>query len=330
MGRQVGWGVRLTFEPAVPEWTLNAQCAIVPNLSVPEPPLSSLHISFGSGAAACFRTLTGLEVGESYPVSARVNFDGDGSGEAQLRMEYNDSPSQFSATIVKDPDVPGWHIRQLGLLHYTFPDRVFRINGLPLVGGLSTVELHAILIGEEPQEALMARSTALSFMSKLQGLIEGIDPNIGRVYATPKRWPTIERLENEGTLRINTAGLLDEATRIGLDVTRFWWMRPRIDCQPLTNGSAEYITTVELVGFYQHEDGDAQFTALNQAAIEILDAINTKDAELNVLNTGDAYLGYLLARPRMDPVQHAQLESPKVVGNSVQITISFAEEVSYA
>jgi len=173
------------------------------------------------------------------------------------------------------------------------------------------------------------RSTAPEFMDRLKVLIEAIDPNIGKVYVTPKRWPTVQRLEDEGTLRIMGAGLLDDAGRIGFDVTRFWWMRPRTESKPLTNGSSEYDTTVELTGFYQHEDGDAQFATLNAAAMEILDALNTKVAELETLNTGDGYLGYLLQRPRMEPVQHAQLESPKVVGNSVQITVSFAEEVSF-
>lgn len=174
------------------------------------------------------------------------------------------------------------------------------------------------------------RSTAPDFMNRLKAMIESIDPNIGKVYVTPQRWPTVESLEVGGTLRINAAGILDDAARIGQDVTRFWWMRVRIESHVLTYGSDEYVTQVELTGFYQHEDGDAQAITLDKAAIEILDRVNTRQAELVTLNTGDAYLGYLSNRPTKEHVQSAQLESPKVMGNSVQLTISFSEEVSYA
>ncbi len=282
--------------------------------------------------------------GVSVPLAFRFNLDGlpplpfidgfstlsvewdSGAGvgyEIVASFAKQDFPSGWNRIVIDLPVPAGPSVSlrfSLGFLEVDPPPGVWMIEGF--------CQIDAVEFGDE--EAHIMRSSALPFMDRLKGLIEAIDPNIGNVYVTTKRWPTIERLEQDGTLRINAAGILDDVTRVGQDVTRFWWMRPRINCQPLTNGSAEYVTEIEITGFYQHEDGDAQVSALSQAAIEILDALNTKTAELTTLNTGDAYLGYLLNRPTMDPIQSAQLESPKVVGNSVRITVSFAEEVSYA
>ena len=311
------------------DWSLNAQASIVADPTAPLQP-NVLRMVFGGFDPAASRPLTGLQVGRQYPVLVRCNFDDVEEGSPLfVRIQYADNPAYFNANLFKLPDVTGWELRDCGMLTYGEPGV---IDGLVRLVGIQNfnpgrVLINALLIGEE--EAQLVRSNALPFADKLKALIEAIDPNIGRVYVTTKRWPTIERLEDEGTLRITGASVLDDDGRIGKDVTRFWWMKIRIDCQPLTNGSAEYVTSVELTGFYQHEDGDAQFAALNRAAIEILDAVNTKEAELETLSTGDAYLGYLLNRPRMGLIESAQLESPKVVGNAVQITISFAEEVSY-
>jgi len=314
--------MRFTFDPAETGWTTNLTATIVDG---------TLRMLWGVGSdPTCNRTITGLVNGQTYALWVRVNMDGMPTSDVGIRILYNEGNGGEYLVTRASVGAPGSQVKYLGVITGAASDRLLRINGTHASGFLGLAFIEDVWVGEDPQEVLMARSTALPFMDRLKTLIEAIDPNIGKIYVTPKRWPTVERLENEGTLRINASGLFDDSLRIGLDVTRFWWMRPRIDCQPLTNGSAEYTTTIELMGFYQHEDGDAQFTALNAAAIEILDALNTKVAELETLNTGDAYLGFLLARPRMEAVQHAQLESPKVVGNSVQITVSFAEEVSFA
>ena len=174
------------------------------------------------------------------PIAFFVNFDG-------LPDAPVEAPSFSTLTVLWDPgdglgyqiagtfakaDVPiGWNRVELSLPTPVGPSAAvrFSLGELPeFTGGLLSLDgfcqIDATELGDE--EAHLMRSTALPFMERLKGLIEAIDPNIGKIYVTPKRWPTIERLEREGTLRIQEAGAMDDVTRVGQDVTRFWWMRP--------------------------------------------------------------------------------------------------------
>jgi len=278
--------------------------------------------------STCYQIEVPVTPGKLYPKRAWTR--GDAFGPTALAVVFSQASVPDEEFFLAAPLGAGWHLWEAGTFIPVDPFvTISYVVPLPVSNGLGWWDVDDVALGLDEDETLM-RSTCVDFMNRLKMLLEGIDPNFGKVYVTTKRWPTLVALEEGGAFRITSVGALDDADRIGRDVTRFWWMQPQIDVEPLTNGSAEYRSTVLLTGFYQHEDGDGQVAALNQAAIEILDAINTRTTELTTLNTGDGYLGFLGHRPRMvQPVQPGKLEEPGVQGNVVQLQISFAEEVSY-
>lgn len=171
-------------------------------------------------------------------------------------------------------------------------------------------------------------ATTQAILDRLAALIAGVDPNIGRVHSVHRRWATERALIDGAGLTLAPGGVLDDATRVGQRVLRFWTLEATTTTRPLTNASAEAHTAVTVRGFYQFEDGDAQETTLRAAAVLLLDVLNARQTGRETLNTGPGFLGYLNTRPRMEgPVMPASIAGTAVQGYSVEIALDVFEEV---
>jgi hypothetical protein len=235
------------------------------------------------------------------------------------------------ADLLLLPNTNVWTLRDVGIPFQpeeTVTEIIFRerfsgpqipATGLPF--SLDDVSLQ----GPPP----VGRPSVNDFMDRLKDVLENLDVNIGSVYVTQKRWLSLKGLADGATFTIATAGLWDDATRVGQNVTRFWMMNPQVNAKPLTQGSVEYENTITLTGFYQREESDIQEVALNNAAIEILGKLNERATEITDLNTGTGYMGYLRRVPTMSlAVQNGILNEGAVQGHVVQLSITYYEEVS--
>lgn len=177
---------------------------------------------------------------------------------------------------------------------------------------------------------LMARSKVSTFLANLKAEVEAVDPNVGVVLATERRWSSEAGLRDDGAvLTIEPGGVLDGAGLTGEKATRFWILEPRIEPAPFTNGSTEYRVDVSILGFYGHRDDEDQSATLRTAAIEILDRLTLKTTELDALGAGmgDGFLGYLEAMPRIvEPVRSAMLAG-SIAGWATRLAVTYFEEV---
>lgn len=172
------------------------------------------------------------------------------------------------------------------------------------------------------------KGTIDDFVANLQTVLEGLDPNMGTVFTRGRRWLTSKELEDDATFNISTDGLFDES-RIGNTVTRFWTMAWQIDLEPLSNGTYEFINSVQVTGFFQREPRDLQEYALNTAINELLTLLASRPVELGVLSTGVGYMGYLTTPPKVIiPVQNAQLDESGIQGHAGVVQVRYHEEVS--
>lgn len=166
-------------------------------------------------------------------------------------------------------------------------------------------------------------------MSKLKTLMEGIDDNIGSIFTSQKRWPGLNEVHEAATLKISAAGLMDDASFIGQNVTRFWVMNPQIKTKPCTNGSYEARIVIMMWVFFSRLENDTQEVALQKAIREFIAAASTKTAELTTLNTGSNYMGFLGEYPEISvPIQSAVLDEGGVHGHAAQLKVVYNEEVS--
>jgi hypothetical protein len=205
------------------------------------------------------------------------------------------------------------------------------IGSNPDPGGLYNAKLYlddASMEGPEPQELLIMRSTAISFMEKLKALMETLDPNIGSIFVTQKRWPSTTKFGEDAQLKISVAGLFDATEFVGKNVSRFWVMSPFISPTAMTNDSIEYKVAISINVFYSRLEDDTQEEALQKALIEVIGAVGEKNAELVTLNTGSQYMGYLNEMPEMTlPIQGAVLDEGGIHGHAAQLKVTYFEEV---
>jgi hypothetical protein len=174
---------------------------------------------------------------------------------------------------------------------------------------------------------VLDKSTADDFMDNLAVEIAAVDPNIGSVFKTKKKWKKVADLNGDAGLTISLDGLFD-TSRSGSNVTRFWMMDPVIKPRPFTTASYEFETIITITGFFQREDDDTQEEALFKAGMEILNRLCSKTVELTNLHTGDGYMGYLEDPPRiLTAVVNAQLDDSGILGHAIQLEVTFFEEV---
>lgn len=329
--------MRFNFDPPDnAQWVLWGSASIGTENAVSAPNALRLLARRGGGPSTSSQADRIITVTPGVPHTVRLTTNGNQSG-GRLTVQIQEDGLVIAAAALDAPLGPGnqvWEALTFTPVGSTV--KLTFITPLPGVsgGGLGTVSTWFVddVDVDGDLEVLMARSTTASFMRKLQALVQSVDPNIGQVFITTKRWASLVNVETDGRIRIAAAGAFDGSSRVGRDVTRFWLMQPSIDTKPLTNGSAEYITRIQLIGFFSFESGDGQETALLQAAIEILDKINTLASELTTLSTGDGYLGYLTERPKMGQIQQGSLEGDglNVKGHVVNMTVTYSEEVSYS
>ena len=199
----------------------------------------------------------------------------------------------------------------------------------PLVGNVDAAYLDDVMLARK-QEVLEMRSSLPSFLDRLKAVIEAVDPNIGPVFLTKRRWASDGDLKRDGgALKIVAAGLFDDVGRIGKNAARFWMLDPVTEPSPLTNGSTQYRHDVTVTGFFSYVADDSQEEAIRTATLEILDRLNLKTTEQADLNTGDGYMGYLTDRPRMiGPIRDAELQDIHLKGHAVQLVVTYHEEIS--
>jgi hypothetical protein len=168
-----------------------------------------------------------------------------------------------------------------------------------------------------------------AFLDALKGVVEGIDPNIGSVFTTQKRWPGLNEVKTDAGLLISASGLMDDSSFIGKDLTRFWVMNPQIKTSPLTYGSYEARIVVMIWVFYSRLEDDTQEKALQKAIWEFVDAVSSKTVELTTLNVSAGYMGFLGEYPEITvPIQSAVLDEGGVNGHAAQLKVVYNEEVS--
>lgn len=135
------------FDPPETGWSLTLMAWIIADPTAPTSP-NALVLNTGSFVTpSAWRTLTGLVVGQSYPVWVSCNFDDVPTIQTLVRIIYRDGNS-FDVYFRKNPAVTGWETRLLGTLIYDFADRRFQIIGLDSL--IAAPRIDAIYIGEEP------------------------------------------------------------------------------------------------------------------------------------------------------------------------------------
>lgn len=135
--------MRLTFDD--PAWTLTL-ASIVPNPGSP-PPQSVCRIQSASvdqnGQAS--RVLSGLTMGQSYRLFAKINWDAETNPSSRVQFRYN---NQVRATLLKNENVTGVETRDLGSFVYDQVNRAFAVTRPDQ--GTGTVDVVEIFIGETP------------------------------------------------------------------------------------------------------------------------------------------------------------------------------------
>jgi hypothetical protein len=165
-------------------------------------------------------------------------------------------------------------------------------------------------------------------MDKVKTQIGLIDPNIGSVFITNKRWLQIADLKDSATLTIAAGGVIDDIGMVGDAATRFWSIVPQVKSSQLTNKSLEYENILEITGFYQRGEGDTQEDALNNALVQIVGYLSSRQAQFTDLKSGDGYMGYLAQPPFIYlPVRNAILAESTIQGHAGQIQMRYFEEV---
>lgn len=204
--------------------------------------------------------------------------------------------------------------------------------GDPLVLAVSRLYIDNVSMSGPPdQTELLVRSNALLFMEKVKAMMENVDPNIGAIFTSEKRWLGTRQYKDDAGINITVAGLFDDATMIGREVSRFWVMSPFLTSEALTNSSDEYRCEVTITGFFSRLENNSQEVALQKAVVEWMGKLSEKTVELTTLNTGAQYIGYLQERPEMIlPIQTAVLDEGGVSGHTVQFKVTFFEEVPRA
>jgi hypothetical protein len=168
-----------------------------------------------------------------------------------------------------------------------------------------------------------------SFLNKLKALMITIDPNIGSIFTTQKRWVGTRELETDAVISLDTSSLLDPDSFIGTKVTRFWVLNPQIKTKPCTNASYEARVVVMIWVFFSRLENDTQEKALQKAVTEFIDTVSSKVSELTTLNTGANYMGFLGEYPEITvPIQSAVLDEGGVNGHAAQLKVVYNEEVS--
>jgi hypothetical protein len=197
-----------TFDPPETGWTEGADAVIVPHATAPTQP-NALRLLAGGIA---LRTLSGLVVGEIYQVWARVNFD-DALVGAAIRFSYNEPGVGLDATIYKDFPEPadGWELRYVGLLDYSFSDRIFRIYGWPTDDYYGTSYVDEIWIGEDPpmpegDADMVIKKAARHAASAIFGALPGVAGRVQTRYSNPdidpdnaKPWGVFKQLPDSPT-----------------------------------------------------------------------------------------------------------------------------------
>jgi len=168
-----------------------------------------------------------------------------------------------------------------------------------------------------------------AFMDALKGIMIGVDPNIGSVFTTQKRWVGLNELQTDAGLHISASGLMDSIEFVGKDLTRFWVMNPQVKTSPLTMGSYEAKVIVMVWVFFSRLENDTQEKALQKAIWEIIDAVSARVSELTTLNVSSGYMGFLGDYPEITvPIQSAVLDEGGVNGHAAQLKFVYHEEVS--
>lgn len=169
------------------------------------------------------------------------------------------------------------------------------------------------------------------FLAGLRTVIEGIDPNIGTLFDTHRIWKSEDELKTDGVIyKIQGPSALETIEKNGKSVTRFWFQEVKIESEALTNCSDEHKTTVLLTGFYAFQDDNSQQEKLRDACIEIIDALSDRNVQINTLNTGDGYLGFLNERPKMvTQVESAEIGNGTVSGHAAVVQVTYFEEIPY-
>jgi hypothetical protein len=192
--------MRFTFDP--PEiWSLNAQAHVEANPSAPSQP-NALRLVFGGFDPAASHVLSGLILGQDYPVFARCNFDGVDAGDVNTINVSLQYLSTVFANLYKDPVATGWELRDCGMLTYGaagFPstaDGLFRIVGHQNFNP-GTVLIDTIYIGELPPELqgfeMSKRREIREAMVARVGTVlvsNGYALSIGEAVTGPMRVPT--------------------------------------------------------------------------------------------------------------------------------------------
>ncbi len=175
------------------------------------------------------------------------------------------------------------------------------------------------------------KSNYKTFLTNLRGIIEGIDPNIGTLFDTHRIWKSPDELKTDGAVyEISGPSALETVEKDGQPVTRFWFAEVKIEPEALTNSSDEYKTTVLLTGFYAFQDDNSQQEKLRDACIEIIDALSDRIVQIDTLNTGEGYLGFLNERPKMvSQVEPAEIGNGTISGHAATVQVVYFEEIPY-
>lgn len=158
------------------DWDLNAAASIVADVSAPVQP-NALHLSVGGVTSSASRPLTGLVVGQQYPVFVRCNFDHVDGLLPHVQIRYADQPAYFNANLYKDEAVSGWELRDCGLLTYGEPgviDGLLRLSGIGEAGQYAVI--NEIIIGaDEPSGFEMSKQRELraSVVAKVGSVLTG-------------------------------------------------------------------------------------------------------------------------------------------------------------
>lgn len=169
------------------------------------------------------------------------------------------------------------------------------------------------------------------FLAGLRTVIEGIDPNIGILFDTHRIWKSEDELKTDGAIyNISSPSALETVDKNGQSVTRFWFSEVKIEPESLTNGSDEYKTTILLTGFYAFQDDNSQQEKLRDACIEIIDALSDRIVQIDTLNTGEGYMGFLQERPKMaSQVEPAEIGNGTMSGHVAVVQVVYFEEIPY-
>lgn len=299
---------------------------------------SRFFISGPPTAASMLQACT-LVVGQDYPMRGWLNgasaeVPGASTNQLEILADAGDGVFERLGSLIT-PFAGGYQSVEFGEFTAVGPDgRILIVSKPVVIGEIGNFNadwfIDDLELSFPDQEELMARSKMEQFLQNLKGKIEGIDPQIGKVFLAERRWSSDQDLVDAGAvLQLNTAGLFEDPTDLGTNATRFWILEPWIEIRALTNNSTQYDGQVRIIGFWGWREDEREADKLREAVTELLDMLTLKQTELGDLAAGmsTGYMGYLENMPRMlGPVRGAELQSG-AQGHVAQILTGYHEEI---